>query len=527
MPRGAGWTGQPRRRRARHQAIWTAAAVTFLIFAVATRSGMGISTDSVAYLAEARQLREGQGLTVPAGLHEMYDPVETAGEVVPAVHFPPLFPMLLALTNATSSSSARWLNGVLLAVIVLTVAIAVWWYTSSRWTAWLAGAVVLLSPGVLRTSSMVWSEPLFIALGLVGLVALTLYLEEPTGPRLVTASVSIGLAWLTRYAGIALVLTGLIVLACRGPRPRWRTLPTFLLLSVLPMASFLSYASLSEARGAGYTLRFHQPAPRVIREGVESLRTWLLPAGTGSPLRVLGFVLLGALLYALISRREPIRPAPPDHAIPQLPVVLAAFVPMYLTVLVASVSAFAEYVPLEERFFVPAYPVAVVLVSCLVSKLPGRPGLLRHTALLAVAVVVASTGAAGVALVRHGARDAGFAAKAWTHSPAIGFVAGLTDSTRIYSNFPEAIYISTGRLARLIPRHPLPGDTDHDGQRVRVDRFVKGVREEGAIVVLFSAGRHAYLPDYIDVSAELGVPPAVILLDALVWRHEERRQIQP
>jgi hypothetical protein len=152
--------------------LFLLAGSAFLAGLLAGREGLGVTTDSVTYVAEARHVLDGEGLLVPAGLHEIYGPVATDADLVLTGHFPPLYPVVLALTGAARDPvrSGRWLNAVLLGVSAVLVALLVLHHRRSRWAAVGAAACFVLSPITLRVHSMVWSESLFVALGLLGLL---------------------------------------------------------------------------------------------------------------------------------------------------------------------------------------------------------------------------------------------------------------------------------------------------------------------------------------------------------------------
>lgn len=514
-PRSAG------KRLVLHGWLLIVAVVPLVAVLATTRSGLGVSTDSVTYIAEARSFREGRGLQVPIGISEIYDEVETGREFVNATHFPPLLPLVLALLGGSDeepASAGRGLNALLLATTVVAVAFMVQRSTGSRGIALLAVCVIALSPAVLRTHAMLWSEPLFVALGVLGLLALARYLEQGRVPTLVAASVAVGLAWLTRYAGIAFVLTGLVGLAVTGPRPRNRPVVLFGVLSSVPMTAFLITMATAEASGGGYTLAPHAPGVVALREGGESVRAWVFPGGIPSLMGVIVWVAVLGIVSAVFVRRTRTSCRGSDTELPALRLVLSIFLLLYAGVLLFSIVMFAEHVPLDERLLVPAYVVAVALVACTL----GRGRTERHLGggimLFVLGGLTAATAAAGSVLMANGATDhRGFTSPSWAHANDIGQISGLPTSTRIYSNFPEAVYLTAGRPAWLLPKLKLSDGRPNPRYAAQLAQVADDVRDGRGAVVFFTMGGRSHLPDQRAVTAALGSAPTALDVISCLW----------
>jgi hypothetical protein len=94
----------------RHGWLVIVAGVSVVAVLATTRFGLGVSTDSVAYIAEARSLVTGAPLEVPTGIYEIYEDVETGRDSIAGAHFPPLFPVVLTLVERTTTRP-RWAEG--------------------------------------------------------------------------------------------------------------------------------------------------------------------------------------------------------------------------------------------------------------------------------------------------------------------------------------------------------------------------------------------------------------------------------
>ena len=182
----------------RNLSRWVAVGASLFCGALilyATRRDPVLSPDSISYLSTATHLRSGKGFT------------EFTGQ--PLTVFGPVLPIVLAVGGRSllwarvvcmaGVAGATWLMFVILARRV------------RPWTAVAAAALFGLSQGLVRVGSTVWSETPYILIALAALAVLT---KEPlTERRAALGGLLCGLGFLTRYAGIGLIITGSVVVA--------------------------------------------------------------------------------------------------------------------------------------------------------------------------------------------------------------------------------------------------------------------------------------------------------------------------
>ena len=176
-------------------AILIAAGVAAALVFIATRHDPLLSPDSITYLSVADHVRSGHGLT------DFTDK--------PLAVFGPIYPLLLspggrslmwaALIGAVSIATGATLMGLLLRRRVRP-AIAV------------GGALALgASQGLVRMASVVWSEAPYAAIALAMLLVLS---RRPVTTRsAVIGGLLAGIGFLTRYAGVGLIATGVVMVA--------------------------------------------------------------------------------------------------------------------------------------------------------------------------------------------------------------------------------------------------------------------------------------------------------------------------
>ncbi|GIV76497.1 MAG: hypothetical protein KatS3mg050_0891 [Litorilinea sp.] len=481
----------------------------------ATAWGLGASPDSAAYIGVARNLLAGRGLGVPFG--------QTAD--VPLTHFPPLYSLALALVGGLSGTdpwlSGRWLQAALLALSVLGVGgMAYGLARRSGRAALLAGLLWMTSPALLGLYLMAWSEALFLFLGLGGLALLALYLVHPSRRLLALAALAIGLAVVTRYAGLALVATGLVALWWLSEDSRLRRLTDgvfFALLSGLPLAIWLVRNLLIGGEATGRKIAFHPLSRAHLIQGLDTVSGWLfLPASAPGWIKAGGVALLALALAIILLAHLPGRRfqgairLPTDDLAGALVWVLGLFLGIYVLFLVFSISLVDYNTPLDGRILAPAWAAAFLLLvrgGFLLTDRGPRPALARVAVATLGALVVGLFSVQAWATVQAAHADGlGFASRRWHESPVVAAVASLPTTTPVFSNVPDGLYLWTGRRTLSLPR-PVRATSRQANERYSAEMaMVRHTLEaQGGVVVYFrDLARNATL-DEDSLHTELGL----------------------
>jgi hypothetical protein len=158
------------------------------------------SSDSAAYIEQARNLNSGTGMYSPPDGYS----VETDFE--PLALFPPGYPLAIALASRlgfAEDAVAPWLNR--LAAALLPAAMVFGFAGSFGATRLLtAGALVILSPGLLTFQYMALADAIFLLLAILSIGQLV---RAPhSGRALLVSGALAGLAYCFRNAGVALLL---------------------------------------------------------------------------------------------------------------------------------------------------------------------------------------------------------------------------------------------------------------------------------------------------------------------------------
>ena len=209
-----------------------------------TPEGLGLSDDSIAYIAGARSLLAGHGYREAWLVSNK-----------PITHFPPGFSSALAFIGFFSFDplrGARFLNALLFGFSTALIGILGWRMTKSLAAGLVLAALFVLNGSLLQVYTTAMSEPLFIFLSLLAFWMFDLYFERDAHWLwLVLCGVFVGVAYLTRYAGLALVATFLVALFILHDTWRKRFISAGIFLaSVLPWISVWSIRNLIAAGNA-------------------------------------------------------------------------------------------------------------------------------------------------------------------------------------------------------------------------------------------------------------------------------------
>ncbi len=348
-----------------------------LILAREVNYGVGANLDSAAYVSAARNAADGNGFVV---LHNQS----------PYVNYPPLFPAALALGDLAGLDPltfAGWLNA---AAFGLAVFIASLWLrrrVQSRFILAWAVVALVIAPPLVYVGTRAVAEALFVLLTLLGLFALNALLErKPDRSLLVLAALLAGLALLTRWFGLPLVVTGAALLLLRRDAAFAYRFGSALLYSAIAMTpicfwlarNVLRIGMLSNHGDIPPAFSFAHNLSRLVLRLAETLFGWsmlerfiasrvaeyadgagLIAAAVGAASLLAVGALAAALLYLKIGKPRPRWPRPPSAAL-----ALGLFAVVYAVIVTAAIS----YRGVESfgiRYWAPVY--APILLAAALS----------------------------------------------------------------------------------------------------------------------------------------------------------------
>ena len=265
-----------------------------LVYLTTSRIGPGVAADGTTYLSVAANLLKGRGL------------IDLYGGVL--VQFPPLYPALIAsvswLTRADIFIVGWYINIISFGLIVFFSGILfLTTYPDRMLFAYIGSIFIATSLTLIDTSASILSDSLFMLFVVLFLWTATYFTQTQNGKYLFWMGLLACLASLERYAGLTLVLTGVIYLLYfywgNFIRGLFRTgffavsgLPVFLwgILHNYPVNGQLFGTRLR----AILTINFYLTSEKMLY--------WFLPYNVIRLVTPVGLLALGLLILILLNR---------------------------------------------------------------------------------------------------------------------------------------------------------------------------------------------------------------------------------
>jgi 4-amino-4-deoxy-L-arabinose transferase-like glycosyltransferase len=464
------------------------AALVLVLYA--TPEGLGLSDDSIAYIAGARSMLAGHG----------YREAWLASNG-PVTHFPPAYPAALVSLGwfgLDPLRGARLVNAALFALSTFVMGILGWRMTRSLLAGLILATLFLANGSLLQVYASALSEPLFIFLSLLAFWMFDLYFERDAHWLwLVSCGVLVGLAYLTRYAALGLAVTFLIALMLlhRTWAKRWQSAAIFL-VGLVPWAA--GWAIRNVVVGGTATNRklvWHPITAGNFDTALRTISEFLVPV---EPWRAAWFrvpglflslvsLILGLILVWIVVKVTKGTREARAASLSVISLTNALYVFCYLAAIFVAMSWFDASTKFKLRILAPEYVSLLILLL-----VAGRWGWGRRRELalaLAVAIVGVSTFGqyAAVTGLRKGGQ--GYASFRWYDSRAMAFLRSLPADVMIYTNEPGAVYLYTGRGTYVLPDRLDPVTAEarpgFDQGRAELQAEVKSGR---AVLALFGGG---------------------------------------
>ena len=496
-----------------------------VVLAVSTPWGLGLSPDSAVYVGAARSLIEGEGFSLPTD----------SGALAPIAHYPPLYPVLLAgpgFVGLSPIAVARWLNVLLFSFNVFLAGTLTFSSTASLRLAAITSVLVATAFPMVLVHSMAWSEPLFMFFELCGMLLLLAYLWQADSRRLSGAAVITGLTILSRYAGLALVMSGALAILLIG-RSRWKKrivdATFFLAISLLPMGLWVIRNYWVAGSATHRKIGFHPAGFDRLGDFVSTLVSWFSGFGSASiriQILTVCFVLLGGSL--LLCEARFLAPQDVDVKAPRgldALQLMALIIGNYLLLLYLSISVLDAQIPLDSRILSPLYVPFVLIAVALCHRMARRSWTVRggcRFILPTVALLVLGLQLPGTLnWLRELYRDGiGYSSRVWMQSDLVKQLRLVDRYVSIYSNAPDVVYTLVGRPAGMIPRkadadsnQPNP---DYDSQIAAMKNRLKA---KSGLLVYFNRVRWRwYLPPPSELEQALGLDLLIRTNDGSIYK---------
>lgn len=324
------------------------ALLSFLIFFIAINSfGLGITNDSVNYLSAAQSL--------PDALMK--------ADGTPYTEWPPLFPILLSLGNILNLNLvffAALFHGI---VLISTNLISFYLLkTNLRSKSILAFSSILLifSTPILQMHVMLWSEPFFILLILLNIIALKHYLST-LHLKYFILLIALGiLMYLQRKTGIVFIASTAVLLFLFSKQKKSGLLFSLLYLIICSVPIYIWYQRRYEIAGKILGEAKFEPESFFtnIKQFTHTFSTYFFPSTIPLTFRIILLTILVLISGAFILRSPKIK----NILINNLYVKLCFyFILFYYTSLLLFLIYIQINDEIDDRILAPAYLPLILL----------------------------------------------------------------------------------------------------------------------------------------------------------------------
>ncbi len=508
-----------------------------LILAREATYGVGLIADWATYISTARNLLDGEWFVQIYGW--------------PYLHWPPLYPMLLAAASLgvfDPYDVAGPLNAAVFGLTIFVAGQGLRRHVQHPFLIVGACCAIMLAIPLTRVASFAISEAPFILFVTLSLVLTSRFLDTARRSDLIWAAAFASLAFLTRYMGVALIIAVVPLLLLQrsaAPLEKAKRIGLYLLIAAAPVGlwlvqNFLLHGSIHGQR---------QPSPysllEILDKFLSDIAEWVfffyLPSGdVRAAAAVFAAVVLltlaAAVGYTLIRSHR--KDEGMDGWSPFY--LFGGFALVYLIYLTAAQSQ-TEILPLGGRLLSPAYvPLLFTAVFALdrllsyargrtlpsaVGKLPVIRTIIRgraaatHSLLIMVIALVFSLWLAGGAafnvreIVQANEQGlGGIIGPAWANSEVLQFVREAPADVPILSN-SSVTYIYTGREDDHLTTHADDIDLGwklNPGAKRQIENAADGT---------YIAWLHSFASDYGYSIEELPhLEPVAELSDGIIFK---------
>jgi hypothetical protein len=458
-------------------ALLAAIAACVSIYFLTAYSGIGLSPDSIAYSSAAINLKKGLGLLDYNQL--------------PLVDFPAGYPLFLAglsmISGLTPIALAPVLNaGLFVVLILLTSEILHGMEGITRIYRAAIFLVLACSPCLWEVYGMLWSETLFLVFVLVFILQWKRYMQAHDYTNLLVLAIIVGLAFLTRIAGISLLATGFALILFDGQIngiKKIKQLSLFSLIGIVPLAINLYRNHLVTGTAAGVRQKALRSLGQNFLDSGWVLGTWLPFIGENGFAGAMVLVALLLLVIALLLFRV----FQQQYYHRTSTAVMASF--LVYAIFILGISSLSRFETLSSRLLSPMYLPLLLTILYFVAALIGKTkGIFKYGTIGAVLLVL------GFGLKNQyvlnafnweGIKDAGipgYSETQWTGSPMVAYISQHKDSVTgaIYADAPGGLYHLTGIKSLPLPHKEIRKEQDEmfSHKNLIVVWFYDGVNDD-------------------------------------------------
>jgi len=491
--------------------IFFAVSGFFMIVFVTSKWGIGLSPDSAGYLAGAKNIINGKGISL------IYDsngnPLMTwlpwtDNEINHLFPWPPFFPLVLSIFGFMKINlieAGRWLNAALFGANIFLITLIVKKYLKSFFLLIFAPIILITSGDMIKIHSMLWSEPLFIFLSLLGFIFLINFLENKKILFLLIASLFFSLAFFTRTVGISLAAaSAAAVLFYSELKIKNRIIYTAIsvLIGFLPFSiwtlinRFLYGTSQAE-------FIFHPLTLSSYSQVMDTISLWFLPDDISLKFRIIIITVLIIVIISVasfIAFKNKKRNMDENYKLnSKIISIFLFFILFYFIALLVSSYFFNAAIGIGDyRLSIPI-PLSIFIVFLFFLKrfldfYSSKEGVkIIAYAFCGFFIAASLSNSVAIDLYKNGHW---YSSKNWYESETIKELKKIQEpQIPIYTNEPSAIYLFLDRNPTRLPaKNNIHTARVNPNYEKDLNKIMDEIKEKDGLIVFFDSGWYSVFP---------------------------------
>jgi 4-amino-4-deoxy-L-arabinose transferase-like glycosyltransferase len=418
--------------------------------------------------------------------------LDGAGNFRPYTHWPPLYPILLAiphLMGLDSMESARMIGALCIMLLIMVTGLALSRLTDHS-PFFTAGALIILinAPNLWDTSLFAMTEPLYMVFGLSALLLLDGYLNNFKGYLLILSSLLAGLALVTRYVGFSLIAASLLVVLIQKERS-WsqKIRDSFVMMgfSMFPFIFWMIRNTLVAGTSTNRTLALIPFTPGELQKAVSAMNEWVNAVIRMSPVDWLKPALLFTVAFLMAIIYFKFIPTQSNSRRNWFWALLLVYALSYTFITIMARLLFDQYIPLFEPRI--QYPLFTGIFLLLIFGLYQLQEHLRATGWLLPAILTGLYVLGAWSYARGYTQFSAGGILAIGHNNGLGMVWSDDDPLLpVLDQFSLQEYrLFTDNIEKLYFISSLYSYQLLSTQNTQVDRIFSELDDRGVILVIF------------------------------------------
>lgn len=468
--------------------VFSIAASVILLLST-QKYNLGVTPDSVKYLEIAKNISNGNGIVGSEGLI--------------VNHFPPIYPLLLAVTATITDLSVfdtgRYLNAFLIASLFFVFNRIQDLFKCGIWQRIFLNMFLLLSVP-LQVFAFFWSEGAFLVILLVIFFFLLRWRQEQKISVLILAGIFSGLLFLTRYAALGFIggwILCLLLYQSKEIRQRLRNTTYYCSSMLLILSIWYIYKFFHESEG-GRQIVFHPIPFRKFLSFFKTAVSWIAPFENEIYMIAFSFVVLSITILAFLRTKMS------KQRILHLfkrnkDIFLLILLPItsYIVFLIIAISFLDAQIPMDNRL------LGAIFLLFFILSIPFTKNLFKKFDPVFIPIIFSllfiSLGYGSTKYwYKHNQTGQGYTSKLWKTSNLLRSVSKY-GQTKVYTNSSNALALyyplQKNKISNLPAKLYAGTMLEESSYSSEIRAMEDSVKKGESVIVYFFAEEKFYLPN--------------------------------